>query len=437
VTQVLALDVGTSAVRAQRFDERCRPAGELGKRLYVGVSDPDEIAAAVRAAIADAGGADGVDAVGVSCFGHSLLPLDAAGKPLTPILGWRDPRAVDATRKLAEKVDADAVFARTGAPLHPSFWPAKLAWLATRSRDVSIYVTFAEYLYAQLAGAEPRMSVSSASGTGLFNLHTRAWDEELLDVLNLDIARLPPVSDNLTGGWQPALLDGACANLGAGAVGETTAALTVGTSCTLRRVYYTDEPRPRRGLFLYLVGGSRVVEGGALSDGGNLFHWLNRTLAEDHSSLLERGPGEHGLSFLPFLGGERSTGWRLQARGAVHGLTFDTTPRDIRQAALEAIGFRLAAVLALLPEVEEIVATGTVLVRDPEWMQLTADAIGHAIAAGEGEASLRGAAVAALERLGASPDAAELGPRIEPRPELVGDYDAAREQHRRLYEAAT
>ena len=433
MTSVLAIDVGTSAVRAQRFDERGREAGELGKRMYVGVNDPGEIVAAVRAAIADAGGAD-AEAVGVSCFGHSLVPLDDGAKPLTPILGWRDPRALEAARELAQQVDADAVFARTGAPLHPSFWPAKLKWLG--GSDAALYVTFAEYLYAELAGIAPRMSVSSASGTGLYNLYTRAWDEELLSVLELDPAKLPAVSDEPAGVWQPALLDGACANLGAGATGEARAAITVGTSCALRRVYETDAPSPRRGLFLYRLDERRVVEGGALSDGGNLFHWLNRTLADDARSLLEHGPDEHGLTFLPFLGGERSTGWRLGARGSVHGLTFETAPRDVRQAALEGIGFRLGAILDLLPEVEDVVATGGVLVKNPEWMQLTADTLGRPVDTGYAEASLRGAAVAALERLGAAPEPAPAGPVFAPRPDRADAYRSARERHRALYEEA-
>jgi gluconokinase len=257
------------------------------------------------------------------------------------------------------------------------------------------------------------------------------------EVLDLDAGRLPAVTDEPTGSWQPALMDGVCANIGAGAVGETRGAITVGTSCALRRVYEARDGDPEPGLFLYLVDDRRVVEGGALSDGGNLFHWLNRTLVDDTSSLLERGPAEHGLTFLPFLGGERSTGWRLQARGSLHGLTFETTPRDVRQAALEGIGFRLAAVLELLPEVEELIATGSVLVHNPEWMQLTADALARPLTTGYGEASLRGAAVTALEALGASPGPPALGPVLEPRAELADAYAAARERHRRLYDAAT
>src|SRR4029079_1086768 len=72
---------------------------------------------------------DGDEPDGTSCFGHSLLALDESGEPLTEVLGWRDTRSADAAEWLCRRLDTEAVHARTGAYLHPSFWPAKLAWL--------------------------------------------------------------------------------------------------------------------------------------------------------------------------------------------------------------------------------------------------------------------------------------------------------------------
>lgn len=442
MTEVLGLDVGTSAVRAQRFDERGAPAGPMGKHMYPGETDPDTVVEHARRAIADAGGVDRADAVGVSIFGHSLLALDDGGRPLTPILGWRDVRSDAAAERLARRLDPVTVHARTGCHIHTSYWPAKLLWLAEEEPDVfrsaRLFVSFAEYLYARLAGVEPRMSLSTASCTGLLDLFTRDWDDELLDATDLDPARLPPVSEEPTGRWQPALLDGVCSNLGVGSTGRSSAALTIGTSGALRSLLDTQEPRPRPGLFLYLVEGPRVVEGGALSDGGNLFHWLDRTLAPREGSLLDRGPDEHGLTWLALSGGERSPGWHAHARGALTGLTFDTTACDLRQAALEGVGFRFGEVAALMPELEEVVATGGVLVGNEEWMQLMADAMGRAITASSvAESSLRGAAVRALGRLGERPEPPAMGMAFEPRPERADAYRAARERQRRLYDAVT
>jgi gluconokinase len=443
VTWVLALDVGTSSVRACRFDATAQERSEPARREYPGESDPDKVLARAREAIEDAGGAAKVDAVGASCFGHSLLPLDRHGRPLTPILSWRDTRSADAADRLLRSVDGDAVHVRTGCQIHTSYWPAKLAWLADEQPDVfrsaHRFVSFCDYLYAQLLGRDVPASISMASPTGLVDLSTRTWDEELLELLGVDRERLPVISDAPVDGWHPALLDGACSNLGAGCVTRERAALMVGTSGAIRTVYEVERPQPRAGLFLHWVDETRVVEGGSLSDGGNLHAWMERTLADAGSgSLAGRGPESHGLTFLPLLGGERSPGWHQHAKGAVHGLTFATTPLDLRQAGLEGVAFRFADIAELLPEIEEIVVTGGALLGDPDWVQIMADALGRAVVtSGVKEASLRGAAVAVLERLGESPAPAPLGAVVDPRPAMAEAFRAARGRQRRLYEVVT
>ena len=442
MARVLALDVGTSSVRACRFDETAEERGLLARRDYPGENDPGRVLAYARAAIEEAGGADRVDAVGASCFGHSLLALDERGRPLTPILSWRDIRSADAADLLLRRVDNAAVHARTGCQIHTSYWPAKLAWLAQEEpelfRSAYRFVSFCDYLYAQLLGQEVPAGISIASATGLVDLSTRTWDEELLDTLSLDTERLPEISDAQVDGWYPALFDGACSNFGAGCVTRGRAALMVGTSGAIRVVYETEQPQPRPALFMHWVDETRVVEGGSLSDGGNLHYWLDQTLNDARGSLAGRDPDSHGLTFLSLLGGERSPGWHQHARGAVHGLTFDTTPLDLRQAGLEGVAFRFAEVADLMPGIEEIVVTGGALLRDPDWVQIMADALGRPVTtSGVKEASLRGAAVVVLERLGETPAPAPLGAVVEPRLDKVDVFRAARERQRRLYEVVT
>src|SRR5262249_40483315 len=169
--------------------------------------------------------------------------------------------------------------------------------------------------------------------TGLFDVHARAWDQELLATLGVDEEQLPEISDAAVDGWYPALLDGACSNLGAGCVTRERAALMVGTSGAFRTVYETAQACARPGLFLHWVDERRVVEGGSLSDGGSLVHWLEETLESAGGSLADRDPDSHGLTFLALLGGERSPGWHQRAKGAVEGLTFQTTALHTRPAA--------------------------------------------------------------------------------------------------------
>jgi gluconokinase len=410
---VLALDIGSSSVRAQRFDDRGAPAGELRQERY-DTDDPREIVTICRKVL----GGDEPD--GTSCFGHSLIAVDERWRPLTPLLGWRDTRSAGAAEWLRRRLDAEGVHARTGGFLHPSYWPAKLAWLAETDpeafRGAAHFLSFPDFLRGT-----PETSLSIASGTGLLDLTTNDWDAELLAALGLDAGRLPRIVE------QPVWLDAVCSNLGAGCIGEERAALMVGTSGALRVLYETERPQPKPGLFVYRVDERRIAEGGALSDGGNLHAWLERTLAAGSRDARD----DHGLTFLPFLGGERSTGWDPDARGALFGLTFDTSPADIRRAALEGVGFRFAAIADLLPTVREIVATGGGLLKDRAWVQIMADTLARPITlSAVEEASLRGAAVAVL----AEPGDAPLGDTFHPREERAEAYRWARERHERLYE---
>jgi len=432
--QVLALDVGSSSTRAGAYDERGQAAAEPARRSYSsrrGQLDADELLQAVEAVLAEAGEAD---ALGISCFWHSLLLLDEHERPLTPVLLWQDRRATPQAEALAERLDARAVQVRTGCTFHPSFWPAKLEWLSDegvlgRARRA---VSFADYLFLRLTG-ELRTSLSTASGTGLVNLRARAWDAELLDELGLDEALLPPISDDPVGTRYPPLGDGACSNLGAGCVTADRAALNIGTSGAIR-VLREGEPEPQPGLFSYFLDERHVVEGGAVSDGGNLYAWAQRTLRLEER-LEPREPDGHGLTFLPQLGGERSLGWNPRATGAVAGLTLETDAHDLLQAAFEGVAYRIAEIAGRLPAVREVVATGHALLESDWWMQVFADALGRPVVVSDvAEGSARGAAVYVLERLGADPEPAPLGRRHEPDPERGKVYDAARARQRALYD---
>jgi gluconokinase len=434
--RVLALDVGSSSTRACAYDERGRELGDAARRNYEARHgrdgavelDADELVAACEAVLAEAG--EGHDGLGISCFMHSLLLLDAGDRPLTPVLLWQDRRAAAQAEELAARLGAADLHARTGCFLHPSFWPAKLAWLGPRVAEASRIVSFADYLFLRLTG-ELRTTLSTASGSGLLDLRARRWDPELLAELGVDESKLPPIGDEAAGTTFPPLADGACSNIGAGCTTRERAALMIGTSGALR-VLYEGEPEPRPGLFCYLLDERRVLEGGAVSDGGNLYAWLERTLrAEDPEP---REPDEHGLTFLSLLGGERSPGWNPRATGAVAGLSFDTDAADLFQAALEGATYRLAEIADRLPEVSEVVATGHALLASDRWTQLCADVFGRPVTASAvEEGSARGAALHALERLGGDPDAAQLGRTCQPDPARTEIYTEARERQRELY----
>ena len=180
-----------------------------------------------------------------------------------------------------------------------------------------------------------------ASGTGIFDIRRCDWDAELLRYLKVKRKSLPEITksdtDTLTllPKWQkrwprlkdalfcPPVADGAANNIGSGCVTRDTAALMIGTSGAMRVVYVGEPPEHiPQGLWCYRVDRTRVIVGGALSDGGGLYEWLKRNLRIDLTDeqisreILRRGTGAKGITFLPFLAGERSTGYNENAAGS-------------------------------------------------------------------------------------------------------------------------
>ncbi len=416
--RIVALDVGSSSVRAVAYDERGEP--EPGDaRLKYGDVDADQLVDACRAVLAQVGEGD---ALAISAFWHSLVTLDDADRPVGPLLTWRD------TLGDPPPLDPASYHRRTGCFLHPAYWPAKLARLAVEGVRPARFVSFGDYLLLRLTG-ELQTTVSMAAGTGLFDPNRLDWDDETLEASGVRREQLPPIGAEPVADVFPALGDGSCSNVGVGAVGRGRVALTIGTSGAARVVYAAAEAAARPGLFLYRLDEERFCEGGAVSDGGNLHAWLRATLSDfDASGLAERPAAAHGLVFLPFLGGERSLGWDASRRGLVRGLTFATTPLDLVQAALEAVCYRFAAILEAIGGVESVVVTGGALRASPDWAQILADALGRPLeVSATAEGSARGAALCALERLGCTPPPAPIARVVEPRPDRAEIHRCARE----------
>jgi gluconokinase len=181
----------------------------------------------------------------------------------------------------------------------------------------------------------------------------------------------------------------------------------------------TPRPAPAvRGLWRYRLDRRRAITGGATSEGGNVFAWCRSVLrlsdeVSVESALASASAGEHGLTILPFLAGERAPGWRDGRRAVLAGLTLDTTAADILRAALEAVALRLALVYGLLGPLaapdHRVVASGAALARSPGWARIIADALGRPLElCAEEEATSRGAALLALEALGSIRDVGEV-----------------------------
>src|SRR6266508_5844108 len=182
-------------------------------------------------------------------FWHSLVGVGADGRPTTRVLTWADTRARNAAATLRREVDPVATHARTGCVLHASYLPAKLRWLREHDADAyartTWWMSLGEYLYLRILGAR-RAGHGMASATGLYDQRARRWDRPLLSHLVVGEETLSPIDDApltamlsafarrwpalANAKWVPAVGDGACSNVGAGAVGRDTASLFLGTS---------------------------------------------------------------------------------------------------------------------------------------------------------------------------------------------------------------
>jgi gluconokinase len=463
---VLAIDIGTSGLRTFLFDVRGRPIGSAIARRdrpprtapdgEVSVDADERVSSAADAideTLAAAGRrAKEIAAVGTSTFWHSLMGVDARGHPTTRVLTWADTRARGAAAALRAELDPRATHARTGCTFHASYWPAKLRYLKEADRDAyartAKWLSLGEYLYFRLFSGT-RAGHGMASATGIYDQTRRTWDEPLLTHLGLRASTLSQISDGPQHAlrpsfarrwpalarvpWIPAIGDGACSNLGAGAITRDRAALFLGTSGALRVLYATDDAPVVEGGWTYRLDSRRVVAGGALSNGGNVIAWLARTFPQVDPATLWRSPSPPGLVALPLLAGDRSPTWNDAARAAVAGIALTTSAEDIARAMLEGVAFRAVrlwrVVDAALPGIATVVATGGTLLRLPWMMQLFADALGRPVVMSRtGEGSARGAAIAALERVGIVPTVAAV------RSPLGRTYRPRADAHARLAE---
>ncbi len=406
--------------------------------------------------------------VAFSAFWHCFLGVSESGVPTTQIIHLFDTRSGAQVEWLRERIDAVETHRRTGCILHTSYWPAKLLWLRENRtaafEETRWWMSFGEYLHWKFFG-QPRSSVSMVSGSGIWNQVANQYDEGILAYLPVEMAQLIPAQDldqpntqlladfrdrwpQLDGiPWYPSLGDGACNNAGSGCVTKDRYALMVGTSGAMRVVLEGQSIEPPAGLWSYRVDANRPVFGGAISNGGEVFAWMQRSLTLPAGDELEEqlaaiGPGSHGLTVLPFFAGERAPYWRADLRATITGMSLATRPVDILRASLESVALRFRQIYRMMAaqtgEPAEVMASGGALLRSREWTQMMADALNRPIiACAEHEASSRGAALWVLERLGVVSHLTQAPVRtsgvFQPRPEFATIYDEMLEQQNKLY----
>lgn len=442
----LAIDVGSSSVRALLFDATGNQLPDSETQISYTTRtisggghevDPANLLSLVVTCIdgvIDRAGQRGQDigVVSFTTFWHSLLGLDANGKPVTPIYMWSDTRSNQDAMDLREILDERRVHAETGCRLHSSYWPAKIRWLRRCHPDVvrkvSIWASPADYFARQFHG-DVVTSVSMASGTGLLDERSLTWHDEMTRTIGINSSELPPLVDRYDPlppllvewaerwpmlarvPWLPAIGDGAAANVGAHCVGPDRIALTIGTSGAMRIILPAErEVDVSLALWKYRLDSNNRVIGGALSSGGGTTAWLRRLVKgswpDIEKQAAQLAPDSHGLTVLPFLSGERSPSWDDRLGGTIIGIRQGTMAHHLTRAFMEATAYRFGTLYDELKNIvhsdHSIYASGGTILWSGLWQQIVADTLNHNLHAlpRDAEASARGTAVCGLEAIG-------------------------------------
>ena len=384
---ILGVDVGTSSTKTALFDETGKLIADMSCEYELlqprnGWAEQrpgdwwDAAVWTISGTIAKSGvSADHIVGVGFSGQMHGLVMVDKDGEVIRPAILWCDGRTGKECQTIERLVGRKRLIEITGNPPLTGFTAGKLLWVrdhephhASRCRKIMLPKDYVRYRLTGEYGVDP----GDASGTNLFDIHTRGWSDEVLSALHIDRAILPPVYEScevvgrvtqraaeLTGlkAGTPVVCgsgDNACAAVGVGVVTEGLAFTTLGTSGV---VYAASEhplvdPKGRIHTFCSAVPGQYALMSCTLAAGLSL-KWFKNTFCGEELSLAEREGvdvyalldriaaevpvGANRLLYLPYLMGERSPILDENSRGVFFGLSAIHTKADLLRAVLEGV----------------------------------------------------------------------------------------------------
>jgi xylulokinase len=467
---LIGLDVGTTAVKALAVDDdgailaRCEVSYPLSTpRPGWAEQDPEEWWRATEQALAQLG-VDEPAGIGLSGQMHGLVALDSADRVIRPAILWNDGRTAAECAEIEEKVGLDNLIARTGNRALTGFTAPKLLWLRRHEPDnyarIARIMLPKDYVRLRLCG-EHATDVADASGTLLLDVARRRWSDAVLEALELDAAWLPrllesPEVSGATANGVPVAAgagDQAAGALGVGVDRPGPLSIALGTSGVVFAALpaFAADERARVHAFCHAVPGGWHAMGVMLSAAGSL-QWLRDVAAPGvgFGALIEEAagwePGVEGLSFLPYLAGERTPHADPDARGSFTGLSLRHDRGALTRAVLEGVAYGLRDSLDLIRELGVTPERGRVSgggARSELWLRIIASVLELPLerpVVEEGAAY--GAALLGGVAGGVWPDTAtavtatvEVRGEVEPDPVWIGHYAEGRERFRALYPA--
>ncbi len=381
MTQVLAIDQGTTSTRSIVFDDKLQPVASAQEEFtqhYPASGwvehDPEEIWASalstVRAARDKAPGA--IAAIGITNQRETVVMWDReTGRPIHNAIVWQDRRTAAMTAALRKDGHEPTVQRKTGLILDPYFSGSKVSWILDNvdgAREKAeagklAFGTVDSWLIWKMTGGKRHVTdATNAARTLLYNIREGRWDDDILQLLGIPAAILPEVLD--TGadfGTAEAEHFGAAIPI-LGVAGDQQAA-TLGQACftpgMLKSTYGT-------GCFALLNTGDTLVESrnrllgtiayrfdgkvtyaleGSIFIAGAVVQWLRDGLkiigsAAESQDLAAQADPSQQLYLVPAFTGLGAPYWDPDCRGAIFGITRSTGPAEIAKAALESVGYQ-------------------------------------------------------------------------------------------------
>lgn len=469
----LGIDIGTTATKAVAFTS----IGEIitSETVHYGMhhpqpgwseQDPNKILQAVSNCLNKVVSTLAPQAPSFLSFSaamHSIIAVDKKGDPLSPSIIWADNRAGHIAEALRNTEEGKRFYNATGVPVHSMSPLCKLLWLKqhqpTVFKTAYKFIGIKEYVFFKLFHTYI-VDTSIASATGLLNLQSLAWDEVILEYLDIRTAQLAEVVATkhvikYEGGnallslpaGTPVVIggsDGALSNIGTVPKASNALVATIGTSGAVRRIVDTPKTDAAMRTFCYHVKDHQYIIGGATNNGAVVLQWLKESLLktnESYDELFEQAervaPGSEGLLLLPYLLGERAPIWNAQAKGVLYGLQVQHGKAHIVRAAMEGVIYCLYSICHVLfeeQEVSELYATGG-FARSKLWLQIMADVFNCKVLVSNAvESAALGAVVIGAETLNISCD---IDKKVEavyfPNPASSTVYQKGFEKFQRLY----
>lgn len=445
---VISVDIGTSSVRACLFsiDLKNIYSKQIPVSLETDITgkaeqDYNEVKSAVFESISDVSrwATSNQFFPKAICFSNaiaSLVCVNSNFEPIRPVLTYADLRAREEAEFLKKNIPGNTL-RDTGCPMHASFWLPKFKWLEKEGFQFSkgnSFCTIKDLIVLELTG-QFVTDTSNAVATGMCNIRTGAWDEQMLKTGGISAEQLPRImqttdilsleKNERTAAMQlPADLkivlgatDGVLSSLGAGAYKPGQVTTMIGSSGACRIA--ADSPLIQEKdpiTWSFPLDEHIWIRGGAMNNGGLVTQWLVDTFFMGKQAagndafdemLTLAGNTEacsDGLIFLPYIFGERAPIWDEKARGVYFGIHGSHQRGHFARATLEGILFAMYSIYEVITSdhssVLEVRATGGYL-RSELMVQIQADIFGIPVCVPSNfEGSSIGAAILAFKAMG-------------------------------------